>query len=51
MNYLKSYNSCILCGSKKLISKKTQYQKNNFYLDAVKADLKINNNFLKRLNF
>ena len=49
MNYLKSYNSCILCGSKKLIRNKTQYQKNNFYLDAVKADLKINNNYLKKI--
>ena len=37
----KKYNKCIYCKSKNLIKEKNQYLKENFYLKAIKSDLKI----------
>ena len=37
----KSYHKCVYCGSKSLKKEKNQNYLNNFYVRAIKADLKI----------
>ena len=36
----KKYDKCIYCNSKNLKKKKNQVQLNNFYLNAIKSDLR-----------
>ncbi len=45
----KSYNKCIFCGSKRLIKEKKQNYLNNFYVKAIKADLKISNSKFNKI--
>ena len=46
---LKNYNNCVFCGSKQLVKQKNQKFLDNFYLRAVRNDLKISINFFKKL--
>ena len=47
--YFKEYNNCIYCNSKKLIKEKKQKNVSNFYIDAIKADLNLNQNDFKKI--
>ena len=45
---LKSYNTCVYCGSKKFVlSKKKKFVK-NFYIEAIKSDLILQTKILKK---
>ena len=46
---LKRYNICIYCGSKKLKKQKKQIHAKNFYVDAIRSDLKLSENFIKQI--
>ena len=46
---LRKYNKCIYCKSRDLKKEKNQYLKKNFYLEAIKSDLKISTNKLKQI--
>ena len=48
MSILSSYKQCIYCGNKYMKKLKEQRIPNNFYIDAIKSDLKISNSILKR---
>lgn len=45
----KNYNKCTYCGSKNLIQNKNQLFLDNFYLKAIRLDLKISLKYLKTL--
>ena len=46
---LKSYNTCVYCGSKKFVlSKKKKFVK-NFYIEAIKSDLSITDKDFKKM--
>ena len=47
--YLQNYKNCIFCNSKNLIKEKKQFLLDNFYLRAIRSDLKITKNFLKKM--
>ncbi len=47
--FLKSYHYCIYCGSKKLEKAKEQNFPINFYLRAIKSDLKLSQKLLKKI--
>tara|TARA_Y100000992_G_scaffold289971_1_gene245033 strand:+ start:1495 stop:2505 length:1011 start_codon:yes stop_codon:yes gene_type:complete len=49
MKYLKKYNNCIYCNSKKIKKLKNQIFIDNFYLKAIRDDLKITTKFFKKM--
>ncbi len=48
-NFLKNYNSCIYCGSKKLEKANEQNFPKNFYLQAIQSDLKLTEKLLQKI--
>ena len=49
MKYLKKYNSCIYCKSNNILKKKKQFFIDNFYLKAIRQDLNISKQYLKKM--
>ena len=49
MKYFQKYNKCIYCNSEKFVKKKKQIHINNFYIQAIKSDLKITQSELKKI--
>ena len=47
--YLQNYNNCIFCNSTNLIIEKKQLLLDNFYLRAIRSDLKITKKFLRKM--
>ena len=47
--YFQKYDQCIYCKSKKLLKEKRQFHVNNFYVQAIKSDLKISQRDLKKI--
>ena len=45
---LKSYNTCVYCGSKKFVLSKKKFVK-NFYIEAIKSDLNITDKVFKKM--
>ena len=45
----KKYNKCSYCGSDNLKKEKKQYFPENFYIKAIKADLKISDKTFKKM--
>ena len=45
----KKYNKCIYCGSRSLKREKKQVFLDNFYLKAIKSDLKISKRLIKKM--
>ena len=48
--YFQKYNKCIYCNSKKLVKEKKKIHVDNFYIQAIKSDLKITQNELKKIS-
>lgn len=49
MKYLKNYNNCIFCESKKIKKIKKQFFVDNFYLKAIRDDLNVSKNFFHQM--
>ena len=47
--YFQKYNKCIYCNSKKLVKENKQIHVNNFYVQAIKSDLKLSQSDLKKI--
>ncbi len=47
--YFKKYDKCIYCNSKKLVKENKQVHVNNFYVQAIKSDLKLSQSDLKKI--